>query len=413
MKNRKSLFAVWLLLIAILTLSACNNESAIETPNARVCVHEWKSGVCELCGEECAHEVFESGRCTVCNIRCPHKSHDPQTLLCDDCGREVSHTYTYENYINGTCTMCGQTTMFVWELGGVDETLKIACEKQGTIETISYTTHAYAIEASTGQMELLLEKTMNVYLPYGYSEDQQYDVLYLMHGGGENQGYWFGVGDYSPDMFQKYQATNCVKNILDNMIDKGLCKPLIVVTPTFYSEVEGYESYEMDFPAYFGKELKESIMPLIAERYATYAQGTNAEALVAARDHQAYAGFSMGSMTSFQSVMTYCTDYISYIGSYSAGYSPDSEAIKAGVDSVVDALNGEYKDYKINYWFNANGTMDSAHDGHVETYQQLTERLPERFVEGETCMFIDLPGGAHTYPSWEIDLYNTLLLFFK
>lgn len=380
---------------------------------AMVCTHDWDDGVCIVCGAECAHEVFEERRCAVCNIRCPHKTHDQTTLLCNDCGREVSHVYTYEDYVNGKCTMCGETTMFVWELGGVDETLKDECERQGTIETVTYTTHAYAVEDAFGESDLIIEKTMYVYLPYGYSEDQQYDVLYLLHGAGEDEGYWLGVGNYTPDLFSKYQATNYVKNILDNMIDKGLCKPLIVVTPTLYSDVEGYELDQLNLTAHFGKELKNDIMPVIAEKYSTYAQGTTAENFIAARDHHAYAAFSMGSMTGFQSVMTYCIDYISYIASYSGGYSPDNNSLNAGVESIVNALNGEYKDYKINYWFNANGTMDNARDGHVKTYELMLERLPDRFAEGENCIFIDLPGGAHTYPSWEVDLYNTLLLFFQ
>lgn len=376
--------------------------------------HSWEGGVCALCGEMCEHE-WENGRCAVCRLRCAHERHDEETLVCDACGRPVQHGYVYTDYVDGVCSMCGKTTNFVWEVGGVDETLKAECANQGTIETVTYTTHAYAAEAASGREDITLEKTMYVYLPYGYSEEKNYNVLYLMHGGGENEGYWFGMGDYYPEWFEKYQATNCVVNILDNMIDKDVIDPLIVVAVSFYSNVDGMGDYSMSLPAHFYKEFKGEIMPLIAEKYSTYAEGTAQEALIAARDHVGYAGFSMGSMTGFQSIMENSLDYVGWIGNYSAGYNPGetTESYADALNGLIEKLKGEYKDYAINYWFNGDGKMDQAHDGHVETYEVMLRELPERFTDGDNCIFVDLPSGGHTYPAWEVDLYNSLIVFFK
>lgn len=52
-------------------------------------------------------------------------------------------------------------------------------EEQGTLECLEYTTYeSFSYEERTKQ----LTKTAYVYLPYGYSEDKQYNVFYLMHG---------------------------------------------------------------------------------------------------------------------------------------------------------------------------------------------------------------------------------------
>ena len=35
-------------------------------------------------------------------------------------------------------------------------------------------------------------KTLKVYVPYGYDENKKYNILYLMHGGSENENTIFG-----------------------------------------------------------------------------------------------------------------------------------------------------------------------------------------------------------------------------
>lgn len=71
----------------------------------------------------------------------------------------------------------------------------------GTIETISYTTFDYFGDGSE------IEKHANVYLPYGYDEEKQYNVLYLMHGIGGDENEWGMNGNDSR-----------VKIIMDNLI---------------------------------------------------------------------------------------------------------------------------------------------------------------------------------------------------
>ena len=282
--------------------------------------------------------------------------------------------------------------------------LKAECDQKGTVVQMDYETPLYASDP-----DQTVTKTMYVYLPYGYDETQQYSILYLMHGGGESAEYWLAGERWGP--------TTC--NVLDNMIAQGLCDPFIVVTPTFYpptatGETASGESAESADPAastdltvVFAEELRNNVIPTVESTYSTYAgKDVSEENLIATRDHRAFAGFSMGSMTSIHSALETNLDMISWVGSFS-GAKTEVEDFKANLES--DKL----KDYKVNFWYNGNGKGDIAHDEHDEFCHGVLEAMPDRFTDGENFAWIDLRDGTHSYASWLADLYNCMLVFFK
>ena len=132
--------------------------------------------------------------------------------------------------------------------------------------SMEYETPLYAVDP-----EQTATKTLYVYLPYGYDEATEYNILYLMHGGGESAEYWLAGERWGP--------TTC--NVLDNMIKDGLCDPFIVVTPTFYPPTEETEDAEVaegpeassELTVTFAQELREQIIPLVESAYSTYAGG--------------------------------------------------------------------------------------------------------------------------------------------
>ena len=67
---------------------------------------------------------------------------------------------------------------FQYELNGIDA-LKETCDQQGTVESLTYEAPAYATNELLGT-DSTIEKTVQVYLPYGYDESKQYNVLYLL-----------------------------------------------------------------------------------------------------------------------------------------------------------------------------------------------------------------------------------------
>ena len=121
------------------------------------------------------------------------------------------------------------------------ESFAAPCPKQGKLELVHYTSRAYALEAIFGESPITMEKSMWVYTPYGYDPSKKYNVLFLMHGGTDNEGYWFGQGRYRGDDVQKYtDYGNITASMIDHLIYKKQIDPLIVVTPSFEEEVEPY-----------------------------------------------------------------------------------------------------------------------------------------------------------------------------
>lgn len=309
---------------------------------------------------------------------------------------------------------------------------KTECDQKGTVSTIEYDAPAYAVNEVFG-VEETVHKAVNVYLPYGYDEAKQYNVLYLLHGTkGETddqehmENFWLTS--------QQWGATTC--NILDNMIKEGLCEPLIIVTPNYYSTVEGYEitdeqmktlaeervdsflwtevsetggepeNDENIWPEFFGYELRNDIIPLVESQFSTYAaKDISEENLIATRDHRGFAGLSRGAMTVARSGLMMNTDMISYFGSFSG--------VWAEFNQFKNALTENFGEYKINYWYNGNGKGDFALNNHETFKDQVLTEMSDQFVDGENFAWVVLRDGAHAYSSWAVDLYNSLLVFFK
>lgn len=293
----------------------------------------------------------------------------------------------------------------------------------GTVEVLCYTTHSYAMEAVAAgnvlfaaddnpdllpidraklcgdQTEFIVEKELLVYLPYGYDPNEQYNVVYALHGTGEDETYW--IGDCSTGLG--------TRKVLDRMIDRYECDPFILVSPTYYSIPEDKAELFTDldagdmlanvWPMYFWLEMRNDIIPLIDSTYSTY--GAEADA----RDHRGFVGLSRGSMTTLNSIMMHCLDQFAYFGNYS-GLWCDFDAFKARMES------DEYKDLDVKFWYNGNGSADFALDRHEQFRDQLLNGMPDRFRDDDNYAWISFPGGRHAFNCWLPHLYNTMLVFF-
>lgn len=304
------------------------------------------------------------------------------------------------------------------------ESFAAPCPEQGKLELVHYTTRAYALEALFQEKHIPMEKNMWVYTPYGYDPDKKYNVLFLMHGGTDDEGYWFGTGRYHADDTEKYtDFGNITAGMVDRLIYEKEIEPLIIVAPSFEEEVEPYinmgnraESY-FAVTHYFWMELKNEIMPYIQQHYSTYAEDNSEEAFCRARDHFAYAGASQGSITGLFSVMSHCLDRFSYIGSFSAGsikFAFDGRKLDIVMDEtkfkeITDAVGS----YPIRLWYCGCGDADNMYTTHKETYDRMLTEKANVFEDGKNCCFVTHPGGAHHYRCWIEDLFNVLHRFFQ
>lgn len=306
---------------------------------------------------------------------------------------------------------------FVWSTKGIGALKSKAAKQQGTVETLTYETPAYAVNAVMGT-DYTIEKSVNVYLPAGYDPEKSYNILYLMHGGGDNQDYWL------MNLSDRTHGKTTMR-VIDHMIEDGQCDPLIIVTPTFYSSVEGVEidqdkvravideigepqfaGIESLYTWYFGQEFRNNVIPAVESKYKTFANGdVSEENLVATRDHRAYCGLSMGSMTSFHGILMNNFDVIGWCGSWSGA--------KTTEELFRNTLNEKYPGMKLNFWYNGNGVDDIAFQEHYDLYNTLMDTMSDRFTDGENSAMVVFEDGAHNYAAWVADLYNCLLVFFK
>ena len=144
-----------------------------------------------------------------------------------------------------------------------------------------------------------------VYTPPNFDprSDRKYPVLYLLHGYSDDPSAWPLMGKANV--------------MMDNLIAQGKAKPMIVVMPWGYGNMQmisrGWAAWRdpkliADNFAKFSEALFQEVMPLIQEQYPVSDR----------REDHAVAGLSMGGAESLLVGLNH-TDYFAYVGGFSAG----------------------------------------------------------------------------------------------
>lgn len=230
-----------------------------------------------------------------------------------------------------------------------------------------------------------------VYTPPGYDDDinNRYPVLYLQHGGGEDETGWPNQGK--------------VDIIMDNLIAEGKAKPMIIVMDRGYAvdpmrrrvEVEPGNLRAAMANNAFPDVLVKDIIPMIDKTFRT----------IPDRDHRAMAGLSMGGFQTFQTTMTNL-DKFSYIGGFSgaAFLEPGSDITQAfdGVWADADAFNK-----KVKVMYLSIGTVEPE-----RMYQSVNNFHKELEKAGIKHIYYESPGTAHEWQTWRRSLYQFASLLF-
>ena len=228
-------------------------------------------------------------------------------------------------------------------LAEIPEEYNSESEYPGTLVELEYDTY----ESMTyEEQETVLHKRAIVYLPYGYSEDTQYNVFYLMHGGWSDETTYLGTPEH-PNVF---------KNILDNGIAEGKILPMIVVCPTYNNESDTDSSdysLALELTDNYHNELINDLIPAVESTYSTYAADTTPDGLRESRDHRAFCGFSMGSVTTWRTFQ-YCLDYFRY-------FMPSSGSLTTDGDYMASIVRDSGHDWDDFFIFAASGTDDFAY----------------------------------------------------
>ena len=357
----------------------------------KVCTHKWHDGVCRVCGKVCAHD-WQQGVCTVCGKVCAHERHNGESLVCACCGMAVSH-----EYVNAVCTRCGGSPVFIDWIKDVPRSLMTPATEHGTTETYHYPLNEGAIEPgahATGTVAERKQRDMVVYTPYGYDPETPYNVVIVSPGAGHNAHFWLEWTNLFGTVFGRLEG----RELLDRLIEQGLIEPVIVVVVEYYHQ----GTPEMISVPY-GKDLRERVLPFLAEHYATYASVDENGDFVAAPEHFAYVGASFGSMIGWQ-LLPYNTDLFSYWGLLSGAYTQDEEMPGRFNDNIGD-------EHPILWLYAGDGAKAQG----WMAYQHRVENMDENCAcleMGSNLSFVAVRDTEHDYAAWNTGLINCLQIFF-
>ena len=223
-------------------------------------------------------------------------------------------------------------------------------------------------------------RRMHVWTPAGYEKSKdKLPVLYLIHGGGDTDNSWPGVG--------------CANFILDNLLAQGKMKPMIVVMPN--GSIDCASGDVQDEVAPFAQDMTTSIIPYIEQNYRVLTD----------KDHRAMAGLSMGGMETMETALGN-PQLFSYVwvlsSSMKPGADPAQEAQRLKIAQNADKINKSFKKLV----FTQGGPTDIAYNNCKNTLKQMD-------AAGVKYEYEENAQAGHSWTTWRADLYNLAQRLFK
>ncbi len=242
-----------------------------------------------------------------------------------------------------------------------------------------------------------------VYTPPDYDKNSaiRYPVLYLQHGGGEDETGWTRQGD--------------VNFILDNLIAAKSAKPMIIVMANGYArragQVQAGPGGGPGAPAdrmramqqmmsAFDDEVTKVLIPYIDSTFRT----------IPDRDHRAMAGLSMGGMQTFMVTFNHL-DMFSYIGGFSGaggmsmrgGPAPDIKTMYNG--ALADPAAFAKRVHLL--WIGVGTEEPAQMRAGIQSFNKLLDDGKIKHV------FYESPGTSHEWQTWRRDLKDFAPRLFK
>ncbi len=264
-------------------------------------------------------------------------------------------------------------------------------------------------------------RRMVVYTPPGYETGTaRYPVLYLLHGGGNDEDGWTTLGR--------------APQILDNLIAQRKARPMIVIM----TNGNGRQKASLDHvpdpagrsgtggpppgPGFrpdillFPPSLAKDVIPFVDGTYRTRAD----------REDRGIAGLSMGGAQTVYAAF-HNLDKFAWIASFSGGFpllpgvvveipapanaaelrgpditrSIDAEKFLQLVPGLDSSVNSRIRLFSVSI-----GTMD----GLISSHSVLKDLLRQR---GVNCQFTEVPGYAHEWPFWRVCLVALVQRLFQ
>ncbi|MFZ9145553.1 MAG: esterase [Aquirufa sp.] len=239
---------------------------------------------------------------------------------------------------------------------------------------------------------LNLTRRMQVYTPPGYEDSKEaYPVLYLLHGGGGDEEAWPTLG--------------VAANILDNLINAGKAKPMIVVMTNGNPGQAAANVVTPAIPAstlpvggmgsmLFEKSLVADVIPYIENHFRAKKN----------KESRALTGLSMGGLQTMNTSFEH-PSLFNYIGVMSMGFADMSRfGIKLDVSKRDQQIEDLKKAKPALYWI-ACGKDDFLYDSVVTMRKELDKHtFPYQYRES---------AGGHTWTNWRVYLSEFAGMIFK
>lgn len=225
-------------------------------------------------------------------------------------------------------------------------------------------------------------RRMFIYTPPGYdnSTGDKYPVLYILHGGGEDERGWGTQG--KTDV------------ILDNLIAEKKAKEMLIVMMDGNLGAGGIAGFGEQSLRLFENELKQSVIPFVEKNYRVRTDANS----------RALAGLSMGGLQTLHAGVKN-SKMFSYLGVFSSGWwanqpklsDPQYDFMKENVNTINSNLKS--------FWIAMGGEEDIA-------YKNCKIMMSKFDEMGIKYTYSEHPGG-HTWPVWRNNLYNFAQVLFK
>ena len=229
--------------------------------------------------------------------------------------------------------------------------------ERGNVEMIEYPSKTVGVD-----------RKAFVYTPPNYDPQQQYPVLYLLHGIGGTEREW--LDQASPQV------------ILDNLYSDGLATPMIVVLPNGRARpndrAEGNVFESAPAFAVFERDLLDDLIPFVEAKYPVRTE----------REHRAIAGLSMGGGQSLNFGLGNLGEF-AWIGAFSA--APNQEAPEALVPKPE-----ETSEQLELLWISC---------GDADRLIGLSQRLHQYLKASDVPHVYHVEPGGHDFDVWKNDLY--------
>lgn len=411
-RNRKVIWAVGLAAgLALLAgagwqLLRLNPTANTEPPAIAVSAPDWKPSATNLAGEE--YPRINSERRAQFRIKAPNAQHvsvniasanlgSPLTVTKSDAGEWTITTsplgigfHFYRVLIDGVSVADPATQIF--RGGGGDwRSSAIEVPTGEDFHERKDVPHGEVREQRYFSRITESERRAFVYTPPGYDRNPsvRYPVLYLLHGGGEDETCWPTQGR--------------VSQILDNLIAEQKARPMIVVMDSGVARRPGEPDTSFR-PAADGSRFVTlddvfvtELIPMIDRTFRTAPD----------REHRALAGLSLGAAQALAIGLRHF-DQFNSVGSFSAAGGPparrfDPRTAHNGIMADAAAFNRQMRVLFVSTGADEPEWMLNS----AEEYHQTLQ------AAGINHVFYQSPGTGHEWHSWRRSLREFASLLFK